>query len=78
MHEKLSELGATPLTEFAYGDVGSPVWERLHADWNTRVWPILLELSGARPTRAAAERDAAEKAATGVLTSTDSSTAMQR
>ena len=60
MHEKLSELGATPLTEFAYGDVGSPVWERLHADWNTRVWPILLELSGARPTRAAAERVAAE------------------
>ena len=78
VHKKLSELGATPLTEFAYGDVGSPVWERLHADWNTRVWPILLELSGARPTEAAAERVAAEKAATGVLTSTDSSTAMQR
>ena len=78
VHQKLSELGATPLTEFAYGDVGSPVWERLHADWNTRVWPILLELSGARPTEAAAERVAAEKAATGVLTSTDSSTAMRR
>ncbi|HEY6428021.1 MAG TPA: cytochrome P450, partial [Acidimicrobiales bacterium] len=78
VHKKLSELGATPLTEFAYGDVGSPVWERLHADWNTRVWPILLELSRARPTEAAAERVAAEKAATGVLTSTDSSTAMQR
>jgi cytochrome P450/NADPH-cytochrome P450 reductase len=78
VHEKLSELGAAPLTEFAYGDVGSPVWERLHADWNTRVWPSLLKVSGARPTQAAAERVAAEKAATGVLTSTDSSTAMQR
>jgi cytochrome P450/NADPH-cytochrome P450 reductase len=78
VHEKLSELGAAPLTEFAYGDVGSPVWERLHADWNTRVWPSLLKVSGARPTQAAAERVAAEKAAMGVLTSTDSSTAMQR
>jgi cytochrome P450 / NADPH-cytochrome P450 reductase len=78
VYQKLSELGAAPVTEFAYGDVGSPVWERLHADWNTRVWPVLLKLSGARPTQAAAERVAAEKAATGVLTSTDSSTAMQR
>ena len=50
VHKKLSELGATPLAEFGYGDVGSPVWERLHADWNGRIWPVLLELSGARPT----------------------------
>ena len=78
VHKKLSELGATPLAEFAYGDVGSPVWERRHADWNTRVWPVLLELSGARPTEAAAARDAAEKAAAGALTGTDSSTAMQQ
>ena len=35
VHKKLSELGATPLAELAYGDVGSPVWERLYADWNT-------------------------------------------
>ena len=62
----------------AYGDVGSPTWERLYTDWNTRVWPVLLELSGARPTSAAAARVAAEKAATGALTSTDSNTAMQR
>ena len=78
VHQKLSELGATPLTEFAYGDVGSPVWERLHADWNGRVWPVLLELSGARPTADAAERIAAENAAAGVLTGTDSKTAMHR
>jgi cytochrome P450 / NADPH-cytochrome P450 reductase len=77
-YQKLSELGATPLAEFAYGDVGSPVWERLYADWNTRVWPVLLELSGARPTGAAAARAAAEKAAAGVLTSADSNIAMER
>jgi cytochrome P450 / NADPH-cytochrome P450 reductase len=75
---KLSELGATPITELAYGDVGSPVWERLHAEWNARVWPVLLELSGARPTEAAAARDAAEKAAAGALTGADSNTAMHR
>jgi cytochrome P450/NADPH-cytochrome P450 reductase len=78
VHAKLSELGAAPLAEFAYGDVGSPVWERLHSDWNSVVWPVLLELSGARPTQAAAARKAAEKAATGALTGTDSGTAMQR
>jgi len=77
VHQKLSELGATPVAEFGYGDVGSPVWERRHADWNARVWPVLLELSGARPTQAAAERVAAEDAATGALTGTDSDTAMQ-
>src|SRR5215469_14151395 len=78
VHKKLSELGATPLAEFAYGDVGSPVWERLHGEWNARVWPVLLELSGARPTQAAASRVAAEKAAAGALTGADSSTAMHR
>jgi cytochrome P450/NADPH-cytochrome P450 reductase len=78
VHKKLSELGATPVAELAYGDVGSPVWGRLHADWNARVWPVLLELSGARPTEAAAARDAAEKAAAGALTGADSSTAMHR
>jgi cytochrome P450 / NADPH-cytochrome P450 reductase len=75
---KLSELGATPLAEFAHADVGVPRWERRHADWNSGVWPVLLELSGARPTRAAAARDAAEKAVAGALTGTDSNSAMER
>ena len=78
VQQKLAELGATPLAELGFGDVGSPVWERLHADWNSRVWPVLLELSGARPTAGAAERVAAEHAATGALTGTDSNTAMHR
>ncbi|HLB19662.1 MAG TPA: cytochrome P450, partial [Gaiellaceae bacterium] len=78
VHKKLSDLGAMPLAEFAYGDVGSPVWERLYADWNARVWPVLLELSGARPTQAAAARLAAEQAAAGALTGADSMIAMQR
>jgi len=78
VHRKLSGLGATPLAELAYGDVGSPVWEQLHLDWNSRVWPILLELSGARPTQSAAARITAEVAATGALTGPDSNTAMQR
>jgi cytochrome P450/NADPH-cytochrome P450 reductase len=78
VYEKLSALGARPLAELGYGDVGSPVWEHHHSDWNARVWPVLLELSGARPTQAAAVRVAAEKAATGALTSIDSNTAMQR
>jgi cytochrome P450/NADPH-cytochrome P450 reductase len=78
VQQKLFELGAQPLAELGFGDVGSPVWERLHADWNSRVWPVLLELSGARPTAGAAERVAAEKAATGALTGTDSATAMHR
>jgi len=78
VHDKLAELGAAPLTELGFGDVGSPMWERLHADWNSRVWPMLLDLSGARPTAGAAERVAAENAAAGALTGTDSSTAMHR
>jgi cytochrome P450/NADPH-cytochrome P450 reductase len=76
VYEKLSELGATPLAEFDYGDVGFPVWEQKHAEWNERVWPALLELSEARRTEAAARRVAAEKAAVGALTSADSNTAM--
>jgi cytochrome P450/NADPH-cytochrome P450 reductase len=78
VHKKLSELGATPLAGFAYGDVGTPTWERVHDEWNSSVWPVLLELSGARPTAAAAERDAAEKASARALTGVYSSTAMQR
>ena len=78
VHQKLSELGATPLAGLGYGDVGSPAWARLHGDWNSRVWPVLLELSGARPTPAAAARVAAENAAAGALTGTDSNTAMHR
>jgi len=78
VHKKLSDLGATPVAEFAYGDVGTPTWERVHDEWNSSVWPVLLELSGARPTEAAAERDAAEKASARALTGVYSSTAMQR
>jgi cytochrome P450/NADPH-cytochrome P450 reductase len=51
VHKKLSELGATPLAGFAYGDVGTPTWERVHDEWNSSVWPVLLELSGARRRR---------------------------
>jgi cytochrome P450/NADPH-cytochrome P450 reductase len=76
VYARLSELGAAPVAEFAYGDVGSPVWDRLHAEWNNRVWPVLLDLSEARSTEAAAARVAAEKAAAGALTSADSNTAM--
>jgi len=75
---KLAELGASPLADLGYGDVGSPGWERLHTEWNARVWPVLLELSGARPTEAAAARAAAGQAASGALTGTDSNTAMHR
>ena len=76
VHQKLSALEATPLADLAYGDVGSPVWERLHADWNGELWPLLLELSGARQTEAAAERVAAERTAAGKFTNADSNTAM--
>ena len=76
VHAKLQQLGATPIAELAYGDVGSPAWERLHAEWNTRVWPVLRALSGARPTEAAAARVEAERAAAGALTGADSNTAM--
>jgi cytochrome P450/NADPH-cytochrome P450 reductase len=78
VHKRLAELGATALADFAYGDVGSPVWERLHSEWNSRVWPVLLELSGARASQAAAARIAAEKSAAGALTNADSNTAMAR
>src|SRR5262249_36453488 len=69
-----SELGAERVAEFAYGDVGSPVWERLHAEWNSRVWPTLLELSGARRTQAAAARVTADTSAAKKLSVTDSNT----
>jgi cytochrome P450 / NADPH-cytochrome P450 reductase len=76
VHQRLEELGAEPLADFDYGDVGFPVWEQKHADWNDRVWPDLLELAEARETEKAAERVAAENAALGALTSADSNTAM--
>ncbi len=78
VHKKLADLGAAPQADFAYADVGSPVWERVFQDWNASVWPGLLELSGARATEAAAARDAAARASEGVLTGTDSATAMHR
>jgi len=76
VHARLVELGAEPVADFAYGDVGSPVWEVLHADWNTKVWPVLRELSGAQATEQAAARVAADRAAAGALTGSDSNTAM--
>jgi cytochrome P450/NADPH-cytochrome P450 reductase len=78
VHHRLEELGAQPVTGFAYADVGSPAWERAYEAWGNRVWPLLLELSGARPTAAAAERVEAERAAAGALTRADSATAMAR
>ncbi|HET9893391.1 MAG TPA: cytochrome P450 [Streptosporangiaceae bacterium] len=78
VHNRLADLGATPQAEFAYADVGSPKWERAFQDWNACVWPGLLQLSGARATEAAAARYAAERASQGVLTGTDSVTAMHR
>ena len=76
VHARLAELGAEPLAELAAGDVGSRAWDRLHADWNNRLWPVLLELSGARETEAAASRIAAERAASEKLSGADSNTAM--
>jgi cytochrome P450 / NADPH-cytochrome P450 reductase len=76
VNARLAELGAEPVAEFAFGDVGSPMWERLHGDWNSNVWPALLELSGAQKTEAAAARAAAEKAAAEKLSGADSNTAM--
>jgi cytochrome P450/NADPH-cytochrome P450 reductase len=75
---KLADLGATALTGLGYGDVGTPAWELLHATWNSQVWPVLLELSGARPSAGAAERVAAVHATADALTGTDSDTAMHR
>ena len=78
VHARLAELGATPVADFGYGDVGSPAWERLHAEWNNGVWPVLLGLSGARRTDTAAARIAAEQAAVSALVGGDSGVAMQR
>ncbi|HJS93762.1 MAG TPA: sulfite reductase flavoprotein subunit alpha, partial [Solirubrobacteraceae bacterium] len=76
VNARLAELGAEPVADFAHGDVGSPVWESLHAEWNGGVWPVLHELSGARPTAAAASRVAAENEAAKRLSGADSNTAM--
>jgi cytochrome P450 / NADPH-cytochrome P450 reductase len=78
VHERLSALGAEPLADFSFADVSSPLWNQTHAEWQDRVWPKLLELSGARPTEAAAVHAAAVKAATRELTRADSTTAMSR
>ncbi len=78
VHRKLAELGATPLADLDFGDVGSTAWEAHHEEWNGRVWPTLLDLSGARPTRAAAARVALDDSVTTELTGSDSVTAMRR
>jgi cytochrome P450 / NADPH-cytochrome P450 reductase len=76
LHEKLRQLGATPITDFAFADVGIPAWEQRHDEWNDETWPLLLELSGARETDAAAERVAAESETAVALIAADSNTAM--
>jgi cytochrome P450 / NADPH-cytochrome P450 reductase len=76
VHETLAKLGAGAVVDFGYADVGTPTWEQAHGDWNDRVWPALIELSGAEPTQAAAERVAAEEAAAGRLRRSDSNSAM--
>ncbi|HEU5216837.1 MAG TPA: cytochrome P450 [Gaiellaceae bacterium] len=76
VYARLAELGAEPVAELAFGDVGSPLWESVHADWNSSVWPLLLELSGAEKTEEAAARVAAETAAARKLSGADSNTAM--
>ena len=45
-------------------------------EWNTRVWPVMLELSGRAADGGGGRRVAAEKAAAGALTRADSNTAM--
>src|SRR6185312_15409742 len=75
VHRKLAELGATPLADLDFADVGTTGWEDRHEVWNGRVWPMLLELSGARPTAAAAVRAAQDDSVTTELTGSDSITA---
>ncbi|HET8528193.1 MAG TPA: cytochrome P450 [Gaiellaceae bacterium] len=78
LHEALERAGATPLADFAYGDVGSPLWEQAHAEWNAAVWPTLLDLAGAQFSEAAAERIAAERAEADELKDVASNTAMAK
>jgi len=78
LYAKLEELGATPLADFAFGDVGSPVWEQVHADWNDRVWGVRKELADARESEAAAARLEAEREAAHELTDVASNTAMAK
>ena len=74
---RLAELGAHRLAPLGVGDVSRPTWQQEHAAWNDRTWPQLLELSGARPSEAAAARLALERAADLTLTDTDSTSAME-
>lgn len=69
VHKRLGELGATPLAELGTADVGSPSWEQDFAQWEQRVWPVLIELSGAVPSDSAAARVAAEEASVEVAAS---------
>jgi cytochrome P450/NADPH-cytochrome P450 reductase len=78
LYAKLEEVGATPLADFAFGDVGSPLWEQVHAEWNDRVWSVLKGLAGARESEAAAARLEAEQAAAHELTDVASNTAMAK
>ncbi|HXU22810.1 MAG TPA: cytochrome P450 [Tepidiformaceae bacterium] len=76
VQQKLAELGATPLGPLAFGDVGSPVADAAYEAWNERTWPALIELAGARPSEAAAERFAAVRSVETAMTTADSTSAM--
>jgi cytochrome P450 / NADPH-cytochrome P450 reductase len=78
LHGALEHAGAAPLADFAFGDVGSPLWEEAYAEWNAAVWPTLLELAGAHVSDAAAERIAAERAEAEELRDVGSNTAMAK
>jgi len=77
VNSRLEALGATTISNFGFGDVGSPTWEDVHGSWQDRTWPALIELAGAQPSEAAAARIEAERAAEEKLTETDSNTAME-
>jgi len=54
VYRRLGELGATPVYDFAAGDVSSPVWEEGFKKWSNKVWPAVINLTGAIPSEAAA------------------------
>ena len=54
VNSRLEQLGAAPVANFGFGDVGSPTWEDVYGSWQDRIWPALIELAGAQPSEAAA------------------------
>ena len=68
VQQKLADLGATPLADLGFGDVGSPVWERLHADWNSRSGRCCSSCPGHGRPRRRPSGWPPENAAAGALT----------